>query len=197
LEPEFQVVAVVTDGRALIEAALTLKPDVVIVDIAMPHLNGLDAAEQIKHRIPSVKVVFLTMSLDADLAAEAFRRGASAYVLKHSGAAELVTAIRKVLHSQSYLSSLIARETLTFLLSQGKPDENRKSLTIRQSEVLQLLAEGMSMKETASVLGLTTGTVAFHKYKMMATLGTKTNADLLRYAMTRHSRCEVETCVTR
>lgn len=189
LEPEFQVVAVVTDGRALVEAALTLKPDAVIVDIAMPRLNGLDAAEQIKHQVPAVKVVFLTMTMDADLAAEAFRRGASAYVLKHSGADELVIATRKALNGQSYLSSLIARETLTFILNQGKPYEGRKRLTRRQSEVLQLLAEGMSMKETASVLGLTTGTVAFHKYQMMATLGIKTNAELLRYAINRHTLC--------
>ncbi len=189
LEPEFQVVAIVTDGRALVEAALTLKPDVVIVDIAMPRLNGLDAAEQIKQKVPSVKVVFLTMTMDPDLAAEAFRRGASAYVLKHSGADELVIATRKVLSGQSYLSSLIARETLTFLLNRAKPYEERKRLTTRQSEVLQLLAEGMSMKETASVLGLTTGTVAFHKYQMMATLGTKTNAELLRYAIEHHALC--------
>jgi DNA-binding NarL/FixJ family response regulator len=189
LEPEFQVVAVVTDGRALVEAALTLKPDAVIVDIAMPRLNGLDAAEQIKHQVPAVKVVFLTMTMDADLAAEAFRRGASAYVLKHSGADELVIATRKALNGQSYLSSLIARETLTFILNQGKPYEGRKRLTRRQSEVLQLLAEGMSMKETAGVLGLTTGTVAFHKYQMMATLGIKTNAELLRYAINRHTLC--------
>src|SRR5512135_1395552 len=101
LEPEFQVVAVVTDGRALIEVALTMKPDVAVVDIAMPHLNGLDAAEKIKRQLPSVQVIFLTMSMDADLAAEAFRRGASAYVLKHSGATELLTAIRRVLRGNS------------------------------------------------------------------------------------------------
>src|ERR1700760_1330359 len=120
LEPEFQVVDIVTDGRALLKSALALKPDVVIVDVSMPQMNGLDAAEQIKHRMPSAKVVFLTMSMDVDLAAEAFRRGASAYVLKQSGAAELVTAIRKVLLGQSYLSSLIARETLTSLLNHEK-----------------------------------------------------------------------------
>jgi len=189
LQPEFQVVAVVTDGRALVEAAVRLKPDVVIVDIAMPLLNGLVAAEQIKHRIPSVKVVFLTMTSDADMAAEAFRRGGSAYVLKQSGADELVMATRKVLTGESYLSSLIARETLTFLLDQRKPYEERKRLTMRQIEVLQLLAEGMSMKEAANVLGLTPGTVACHKYQMMATLGVKTNAELLRYAIEHHALC--------
>jgi len=189
LQPEFQVVEVVTDGRALIKAAQTLKPDVVIVDIAMPLMNGLDAAEEIKHQMPSVELVVLTMSADADLAAEAFRRGASAYVLKHSGADELLTAIRKVLRGQSYLSSLIARETVAFLLEQEKPYGDSKRPTRRQSQVLQLLAEGMSIKEAASVLGLTPGTVAFHKYRMMATLGVKTNAELLRYAIKHHALC--------
>jgi DNA-binding NarL/FixJ family response regulator len=118
-----------------------------------------------------------------------FRRGASAYVLKQSGADELVIATRKVLTGQSFLSSLIARETLTFLLNQEKPYEQRKRLTSRQREVLQLLAEGMSMKETANALGLTAGTVAFHKYQMMATLGVKTNAELLRYAIEHHALC--------
>jgi len=187
LEPEFEVVDVVTDGRALLKSALALKPDVVIVDVSMPHMNGLDAAEQIKHRMPSVKVVFLTMRMDVDLAAEAFRRGASAYVLKHSGAAELMTAIRQVLRGQSYLSSLIASETLTSLLDRERPHRDGKRLTLRQNEVLQLLVEGMSMKEVASALGVTMGTVAFHKYQMMAALGLKTNAELLRYAITRHA----------
>lgn len=189
LEPEFHVVEVVTDGRTLIEAALSLKPDVVVVDIAMPRLNGLDAAEQIKHQLPSVKVVFLTMSMDTDLAAEAFRRGASAYVLKHSGADELLTAIRRVLRGNSYLSPLITRETITFLLHQAKSHEESKRLTARQSEILQLLAEGMSMKVVASVLGITPGAVALHKYQTMATLGIKTNAELLRYAINHHLLC--------
>ncbi|MGB8889224.1 MAG: response regulator transcription factor [Candidatus Korobacteraceae bacterium] len=189
LEPEFQVVAVVTDGRALINAAVTLKPDIVIVDIAMPLLNGLDAAERIKQRLPSVKLVFLTMSNDAELAAEAFRRGAAAYVLKQSSADELVTAIRKVQCGQSYLSPLITRETVTLLLDRGKCRDDSRRLTGRQSEILQLLAEGMSMKLTASVLGITPGTVAFHKYRMMETLGVKTNAELLRYAMNHGLLC--------
>jgi DNA-binding NarL/FixJ family response regulator len=185
LEPEFQVVGVVTDGRTLVKVAATLKPDVVIIDIGMPHLNGLDAAEQIKHKIPSVKLVFLTMNMAADVAAEAFRRGASAYVLKHSAAEELVTAIRKVVQGESYLSPLIARETVTFLLNQGKSSSDEKQITKRQTEILQLLAEGMSMKEVANILDLKPGTVAFHKYRMMETLGVKTNAELLEYAIKR------------
>ena len=185
LEPEFQVVGVVTDGRTLLKVAATLSPDVIILDIAMPHLNGLDAGEQIKHKMPSVKLVFLTMNMAADVAAEAFRRGASAYVLKHSAAEELVTALRKVVQGESYLSPLIARETVTFLLNQGKSQTEEKRITKRQTEILQLLAEGMSMKEVASILDLKPGTVAFHKYRMMETLGVKSNAELLEYAIKR------------
>ncbi len=185
LEPEFQVVGVVTDGRTLITAATTLNPDVIILDISMPQLNGLDAGEQIKHKLPSVKLVFLTMNMAADVAAEAFRRGASAYVLKHSAAEELVTALRKVVQGESYLSPLIARETVTFLLNQGKVQTEEKRITKRQTEILQLLAEGMSMKEVANVLDVKPGTVAFHKYRMMETLGVKSNAELLEYAIKR------------
>ena len=185
LEPEFQVVGVVTDGRTLVKVAATLNPDVIILDIGMPQLNGLDAAEQLKHKMPSVKLVFLTMNMGADVAAEAFRRGASAYVLKHSAAEELVTAIRKVVQGESYLSPLIARETVTFLLNQGKSSSEEKRITKRQTEILQLLAEGMSMKEVANVLDLKPGTVAFHKYRMMETLGVRTNAELLEYAIKR------------
>lgn len=185
LEPEFQVVGVVTDGRTLLKVASTLNPDVIILDIAMPQLNGLDAGEQIKHKMPSVKLVFLTMNLAAEVAAEAFRRGASAYVLKHSAAEELLTAVRKVVLGESYLSPLIARETVTFLLNQGNAPAEEKRITKRQTEILQLLAEGMSMKEVANVLDVKPGTVAFHKYRMMETLGVKSNAELLEYAIKR------------
>ncbi len=185
LEPEFEVVGVVTDGRTLLKVAATLKPDVIVLDIAMPQLNGLDAGEQIKHKMPAIKLVYLTMNMAADVAAEAFRRGASAYVLKHSAAEELLIAIRKVVQGESYLSPLIARETVTFLLNQGKSPVEEKRITKRQSEILQLLAEGMSMKEVANVLDLKPGTVAFHKYRMMETLGVKTNAELLEYAIKR------------
>jgi len=185
LEPEFEVVDIVTDGRSLVKSALTLKPHIIILDIAMPRLNGLDAGEQIKQKLPSVKLVFLTMNSAADVAAEAFRRGASGYVLKQSAAEELLIAIRKVVQGESYLSPLIARETVTFLLNQSKPRSAEKRITKRQSEILQLLAEGMSMKEVASVLELKPGTVAFHKYRMMETLGVRTNAELLEYAIKR------------
>jgi len=185
LEPEYQVVGVETDGRSLVKSAITLKPDMVILDIAMPHLNGLDAAQQIRQKLPSTKLVFMTMNQAPEVAAEAFRRGASAYVLKQSAAEELVNAVRKVLRGESYLSPLVARETVNFLLNQAKPATAEAQITARQSEILQLLAEGMSMKEVANELNLKPGTVAFHKYRMMETLGLKTNAELLEYAIKR------------
>lgn len=185
LEPEYEVVGVETDGRSLVKTALTLKPDAVVLDIAMPHLNGLDAAQQIKQKLPSAKLVFLTMNQAPEVAAEAFRRGASAFVLKQSAADELVTEVRTVLRGESYLSPLVARETVNFLLNQAKPLTEEAQITTRQSEILQLLAEGMSMKEVANELNLKPGTVAFHKYRMMETLGLKTNAELLEYAIKR------------
>jgi DNA-binding NarL/FixJ family response regulator len=186
LEPEFQVVGIVTDGRKLIAAAAELKPDIIILDIYMPHLNGLDAGSQVKQKLPGVKLVFLTMTMEADVAAEAFRRGASAYVLKQSAADELLLAVRKVKEGLSYLTPLLAKETVTFLQSEQKQFGGEKRITQRQSEVLQLLAEGMSMKEVAHVIDTTPGTVAFHKYRMMEKLNLKTNAALLEYAIKRN-----------
>jgi DNA-binding NarL/FixJ family response regulator len=186
LEPEFEVVGIVNNGRALLQAASELKPDLVIVDIAMPQLNGLDAGEQLKHLLPSIKLVYLTMNLEPEVAAEAFRRGASGYVLKNSAAEELVTAIRRALKGESYLSSSITKDTVKFLLRSGKSWNEEKRITARQSEVLQLLAEGKSMKEIASVLNLKPGTVAFHKYRIMESLGLKTTAELLQYAIRHH-----------
>ena len=186
LEPEFEVVAVVNDGRAMLKAALELKPDVVILDIAMPNLNGLDAGEQLRAALRNVKVVYLTMHIEPEVAAEAFRRGASAYILKSSAAEELTMAVRSVLRGESYLTPLITKDTVTFLLRSGFGGKPEKRITSRQSEVLQLLAEGKSMKEIADILQLKPGTVAFHKYKIMETLGLRTNADLLRYAIEHH-----------
>jgi len=186
LEPEFDVVGIVTDGRAMVAAAQTLKPDVIILDISMPQLNGLDAADQIKHRQPYIKLVFLTMNASAEVAAEAFRRGAAGFVLKQSAAEELVVAIRKVIQGASYLSPLVARETVTFLLNRRNSASTKENqLTKRQSEILQLLLEGLSMKQVASMLDVKPGTVAFHKYRMMETLNVKTNAELLEYAIKR------------
>jgi DNA-binding NarL/FixJ family response regulator len=185
LEPEFEVVGIVTDGRSMILAASTLKPDVIILDISMGQLNGLDAGELVKRQLRSAKLVFLTMNQSAETAAEAFRRGASGYVLKQSAAEELVLAMRKVTQGASYLSPLIARDTVAFLLNQGKPYLAEKRITSRQSEVLQLLVEGNSMKQVASVLDVKPKTVAFHKYRMMETLNVTTNAELLQYAFKR------------
>jgi DNA-binding NarL/FixJ family response regulator len=183
LEPEFQVVGVVTDGRQLIAAAAVLKPDIILLDIHMPRLNGLDAGHQVKQKSPGVKLVFLSMDMEAGVAAEAFRRGGSAYVLKQSAGDELVRAIRKVNEGVSYLSPLIAQETVMYLLNQRKNFSEEKRITDRQSEILQLLAEGMSMKQVGSVIDIKRGTVAFHKYRMMGTLNLKTNAELLEYAI--------------
>ncbi|HXW93533.1 MAG TPA: response regulator transcription factor [Terriglobales bacterium] len=186
LDAEYDV-ATVGDGRALVRTAVVLKPHVIILDISMPLLNGLDAGEQVKKLLPSAKLVYLTMNQDADLAAEAFRHGASGYLLKTCAASELTTAVREVLRGKSYLSPAIAKDTVDFLLKQGENtvDEGGE-LTERQREVLQLLAEGKSMKEVGSVLNLTTRTVAFHKYRIMQILRAHSNADLVRYAIKKH-----------
>jgi len=187
LEADYEIVATVSDGRALVRAVAEFRPHLVIVDVAMPLLNGLDAAQQAKELMPSVKVVFLTMNHDVDLAAEAFRRGASGYLLKTCAASELVVAVREVLRGKSYLSPMIAKDTVDFLLRQGKKlvDEADK-LTERQREVLQLLAEGKCMKEVAAALNLTPRTVAFHKYRIMEVLNVKSNAGLVQYAIRNH-----------
>jgi len=187
LENDYEVVQTVSDGRALVRAVAEFRPHLVIVDVAMPLLNGLDAAQQAKELLPSVKLIFLTMNHDADLAVEAFRRGASGYLLKTCAASELATAVREVLRGKSYLSPMIAKDTVDFLLRQDKKliDEADK-LTERQREVLQLLAEGKCMKEVAAVLNLTTRTVAFHKYRIMEVLNVRTNAELVQYAIRNH-----------
>ncbi len=183
LEPEFLVVAIVTDGRHLADAVAEFKPDIILLDIYMPRLNGLDAGEQAKKKNPRIKLIFLTMTLAEDVAAEAFRRGASGYVLKQSAGTELLLAVRKVNRGESYLSPLIAKETVTFLLNKGERFAEEKRITRRQSEILQLLAEGLSMKQIADVIDVKPGTVAFHKYRMMETLNINTNAELLGYAL--------------
>jgi DNA-binding NarL/FixJ family response regulator len=187
LEAEYEVVGTVSDGRSLVRAAVELRPHLVIVDVAMPLLNGLDAGQQIKELLPGMKLVFLTMNHDADLAAEAFRRGASGYLLKTCAASELAIAVREVLRGKSYLSPLIARDTVDFLLRQDKKlVEEANKLTERQREVLQLLAEGKCMKEVAGVLNVTPRTIAFHKYRIMEVLNAKSNAELVQYAIRHH-----------
>ena len=187
LEMEFHVVGSVRDGRALLQSAADLRPDVIVVDIAMPILNGLDAGQQVKEMLPAVKLVFLTMNPDPEVAAEAFRRGASGYLLKTSAADEMVLAVRRVLRGMSYISPCLSKETVDYLRRQSKmPVEEEERLTFRQREVLQLLAEGKVMKEVGGILNMTTRTVAFHKYRIMDVLGARSSADLVRYAIRNH-----------
>ena len=183
LEPVYQVVGTATDGRALIEQAVKLRPDILLIDVAMPRLNGLDACEKIKALLPDARIIFLTMMEDADTAAEAIRRGASGYLLKKSAASELFTAIQKVLQGRTYISNLLSRGLPSLFVSQAKTNEGQKRLSLRQREVLQLIAEGRSMKEAADLLKLTPRTIAFHKYSMMEHLRIKTTAELIQYAV--------------
>ena len=185
LAEECDVVGQVSDGRALVAAAEELKPEVIVLDISMPLLNGVEAARQIKQKLRNVKLVFLTMNEDADLAAEAFRAGASAYLLKRSATSELPLAIREVMQGRSYVTPLVT-EGLVESLLQPEARKPAHELTPRQREVLQLLAEGRSMKEVASVLNLTPRTVAFHKYRMMDELKVKSTAELVQYAVKHH-----------
>jgi DNA-binding NarL/FixJ family response regulator len=185
LASECDIVGQVADGRALVAAAEALKPDLVVLDISMPLLNGLEAGRQIKQKARHVKLVFLTMNEDTDLAAEAFRSGASGYLLKRSAASELLTAIREVMQGRSYVTPLIT-EGLVGSLIQADEHAPGQDLTPRQREVLQLLAEGRSMKEVAGVLNLTPRTVAFHKYRMMEQLKVKSTAELVQYAVKHH-----------
>jgi len=180
-----EVVGVVSDGRALVDAAERLRPDVIVLDIAMPLLNGLDAGRQIKQKLREVRLVFLTMNEDPALAAEAFRAGASAYLLKRSAASELRTALDEVMRGRSYVTPLVTGGMVEALLDHGKGPQPVE-LTPRQREVLQLLAEGRSMKEVATVLNLTPRTVAFHKYEMMKQLGITSTAELIQYAVRQH-----------
>ena len=185
LAGECDIVGQVGDGRALVAAVETLNPDVVVLDISMPLLNGLDAGRQIKQKSRNVKLVYLTMNEDPDLAAEAFRAGASGYLLKSSAASELAAAIREVAQGRSYITPLVA-EGLVEALQQAPDRKPGEDLTPRQREVLQLLAEGRSMKEVAALLNLTPRTVAFHKYQMMEQLKVKSTAELIQYAVKHH-----------
>jgi DNA-binding NarL/FixJ family response regulator len=184
LEPEFELVGIVEDGRAMLDAAEKLRPDVVVVDVSMPLLNGIEAVRQLKKKHKEIAVVFLTMHVDVTYAAKAFEAGASGYVLKHSAPSELITAITSALKGRTYITPLLAGELLQFH-KQSPQDEGDKSdkLTARQREVLQLLAEGRSLKEIATILDISSRTVEFHKYSLMETLGLKTSADLVRFAV--------------
>ena len=183
LEPECEVVGTVGDGRALLEIAPKLNPDIIVLDMAMPLLNGLDAGRQLKQKLPDVKLIFLTVNEDPELAAEAFRIGASGYLLKNSAASELFHAIQEVSKGRAYVTPLVAKEMLDTFVHGSQRRKLSHNLTSRQREVLQLLAEGRSMKEVATLMKITPRTVAFHKYRIMDELHLKTNADLVQFAI--------------
>lgn len=183
LEPHFDIVGVAEDGRALVAAAEKLRPDIVVADISMPLLNGIEAARQIRKAHPQTKVIFLTMHPDATYATEAFRAGASGYVLKNSAASELVTAIQEVLKGRTYLTPLVAKDAIATWVQAPGPEMPSASLTSRQREILQLLAEGRSAKEIASILHISPRTVEFHKYRIMEVLGLRSTAELTQYAI--------------
>jgi DNA-binding NarL/FixJ family response regulator len=186
LEPEFEVVDIVFDGRALVQSVDRLKPDVALVDIGMPQLNGLDAGAQIKRQNHKIEVIYLTILEAPDVAAEAFRRGASGYLVKQCGAEELVHAVRTVVRGESYLCPMIARDRFEFFLRTPAERRERKKISGRQAEILQLLAEGKQMKEIAFILHITRATVAFHKYKIIQALEVRTSAGLIEYAVKHH-----------
>ena len=183
IEPEFEVVGTFADGHSLVEAAPALNPNVIVLDIGMPTMNGLNAGQRLKQIMPMVKLVYLTMNHDPDIAGEAFRLGASAFLLKNSAATELLQAIRQVVRGGYYVTPLMTEGMDGSFVQNFKQRKSKYSLTLRQKEVLQLLAEGRSMKEVAFVLNLSPRTVAFHKYTMMEHLHIRSSAELIEYAM--------------
>lgn len=183
LEPEFEVVGMFADGQALMEGAPDLNPNVIVLDIGMPTMNGLNAGQRLKQAMPLVKLIYLTMNHDPDTAGEAFRLGASAYLLKTSAATELQRAIREVVRGGYYVTPLMTKGMVGSFVQNFKRRKSTSPLTLRQKEVLQLLAEGRSMKEVAFVLNVSPRTVAFHKYTMMEHLQIRSSAELIEYAM--------------
>lgn len=183
LEPEYEVVGCVEDGRTLVKTALDLKPDLVLVDIGMPLLNGLDAGRELKKRMPRLKIIFLTMNPDPDVATEALRIGASGYLLKHSKGEELLQAVNNALRGISYVTPQISHAMQESFIRDPKALGRPKELSGRQREVLQMLAEGRPMKEIAFILHISRRTVRFHKYRVMEELGIKTDSGLVQYAI--------------
>ncbi len=185
LEEQCELVGAVEDGRALVEAATKLQPDLVILDISMPRLNGIEAARKIKKQSPTIKLIFVTMHADTAYINEAFRAGASGYLLKQSAATELVQAVQSVMSENFYVTPLIAKDVVTSFLNPALSSPAAiGDLTTRQREILQLVAEGFSAKEIADQLKVSHRTVEFHKAKMMEQLGLHTTVDLVKYAMT-------------
>jgi DNA-binding NarL/FixJ family response regulator len=185
VEGECEVVGTVQDGRALVEAAQTLRPDLILLDISMPLLNGLEAARQLRTLVPDSKLIFLTMHASPTYATEAFQAGASGYLLKHSAAEELSQAIKSVLQGRHYLTPLLTKEVMDSVLSPSTGERGTPTaLTARQREVLQLVAEGHGTKEIATILSLSVKTVEFHKARLMQQLDLHTIAALTKYAIT-------------
>ena len=182
VESRCNVVGTASDGQALISMAEKLRPEVILADINMPNLNGLEACERLLTKLPQSKIIFLTVNEDAETAREALRRGAAGYLLKKSAPVELFNAIRAVVNGRIYVTPTITREPISVFLASGKARAQQERLTSRQREVLQLLAEGKSMKEAADVLKVTVRTIAFHKYSMMQHLGMTRNSQLVLYA---------------
>ena len=183
LEPEYEVVGSVSDGRELLKTADALHPDVVLVDIGMPSLNGLDAGRRLKHANPKIKLIYLTMNNNVEYAREALQAGASAFILKNSKSSELLQALRDALRGRSYVAPEIRRAMNEIFVRDPKAVERPQHLTDRQREVLQMLAEGRSLREIASLLQISYRTVRFHKVRIMEELGISKNAELVKYAM--------------
>ena len=185
LEPKFEVVGLVFDGRTLVTTAVELQPDVIVLEIAMPQLNGLDAGRQLKLKMPRAKLIFLTLNQDPYIAGEALRAGASGYLLNSAAARELTDAIEQALIGRSYVSPQVCKGLTDISLRRPESREHRPELTTRQREVVQLLVEGRTMKEVGDVLKITARTVACHKYGVMEVLQIKSNAELVQYAIRR------------
>jgi len=183
LEPKYEVVGSAMDGREMLTKVKNTNPDVVVLDIAMPNLNGFDAGEKLKKLIPDVKLIFLTANDDPDMVTEAFRIGANGFLLKSSAASELFQAIDAVLRGDNYVTPEITKDMISASVKNKGSEKIHGSLTLRQREVLQLLAEGKTMKQVAGILNITARTVAFHKYQIMDDLDIKTNSELIQYAM--------------
>ena len=183
LEPRFEVVGTVSDGRALLELAPVLRPDVLVLDISMPLMNGMEAGRKLQSMMPAIKLIYLTMNEDPEIALEAMRSGAAGYLLKKSAASELFQAIQAALRGRRYVTPVIAHKLRDSLVRNPRRERRMKTITSRQREVVQLLAEGKSMKEAAEIMNVAARTVAFHKYRIMEELGLNTTADLIHFAI--------------
>jgi DNA-binding NarL/FixJ family response regulator len=185
LDPEFEIAAVVSDGRSLLNAAVEIKPDIIVLDLGLPLLSGMEAGQELKRLLPLTKIVVVTTNEDPEVARAALKQWASAYLVKRSAGSELTKALREVLKGRSYVTPRFAQRLMEGFIRDPLP-HSPKELTPRQREVLHLLAEGRTMKETAELLHLAPRTIAFHKYRIMEEFGLKSNSDLVRFAIREH-----------